>query len=367
MRIELTCQERGRWVITDLRGLSKPGCWCRTESLPTLHTEQYNKNPAVVLTEDESNRPLGKLSIEELDGTIKSLWGSECVKPNSTRPYRKWLSYFITHEQSTFGEVHAWFAAFSAWQFMFPYYEPGRVQQLRFPDSYNTLKLVDGLPQQKLPRATLIDGQGNKIIDMHDSDLRPRRLWDVCANRIVPSTWYPLEGGPIIRPISHAWVDDNELEYVWTNVNQYLWPVPLPRGVTVEDIRADLVELNVRYAWVDVLCLRQKMQPSPRCPAPPYEVSSDLLRMREEQRLREWETDIPTIGLVYDLCGKVRVYLSGLGREFQPHGWAHPRHWLRRVWTLQETRDLQGMVFGGLRDKKVDPWACVVRNTQTLN
>jgi len=362
MRTQLTCQERGRWVIDDLRGLPSPGRWCRTESVPTLHTQHYNTNPAAVLTENECDRPLGKLSFEELDSTIKSLWGSECVKPFSTRSYRKWLSYFIAYEQSTFGEVHAWFAAFSAWQFVFPYYEPERVQQLRFPDSYNTTRLIDGLPQQKLPRATLNDEQGNKIIDMHDSDLRPRRLWDVCANRIVPSTWYPVEGRTMVRPISHAWVNDDELEYVWTNVNQYLWPVPLPRGVTIEDIRADLVQLNVRYAWVDVLCLRQKMQPSPRCPAPPYEVSSDLLQRREEQRLLEWETDIPTIGMVYDLCGKVIVYLSGLGREFQPHGWTHPRHWLRRVWTLQETRDLHGMVFGGLRDKAMDPWNCVVSN-----
>ncbi|KAF9032174.1 hypothetical protein BDZ89DRAFT_1037236 [Hymenopellis radicata] len=129
--------------------------------------------------------------------------------------------------------------------------------------------------------------------------------------------------------ISHSWTDD--MEPVDTPVNAFEWPVPLPRGVALEDVRTELLHLGAEYVWLDILCLRQKCDDG----------------HREALRQKEWAIDVPTIGNVY-VNGAVRVvrYMNGLGRVLSREGWNHPRHWFNRAWTLQEIRI--DSIIGGL-------------------
>ena len=137
-----------------------------------------------------------------------------------------------------------------------------------------------------------------------------------------------------IWPVSHAWLPDDDREYIMSAVNHYEWPVPVPRGVTLEALREELLQLGCRYAWVDVLCLRQTFPSDPQ---------------REIRRLQEWRTDVPLLGYVFTHYGKLTVtYFNGLGRRFEQAGWMDDRHWLNRVWTLQETQHPQHMIVGGV-------------------
>ncbi|KAK0211926.1 hypothetical protein IW262DRAFT_341734 [Armillaria fumosa] len=180
---------------------------------------------------------------------------------------------------------------------------------------------------------------GNRIVH---PKLRPRRVWDLCSNRVVPSwvtcdhTVYPP------TPISHAWVDEKDRVEVWTSINGKEWPVPIPKDADLNLIRIELLNLaaenvtgyetqydlaqdTVEYAWLDVLCLRQKEESGPR----------------EDLRMEEWKLDVPTIGAVYQ-NRKVVIYLNGLGRplRLKDGDLDSDRSWFRRAWTLQEIGSL---------------------------
>ena len=154
-----------------------------------------------------------------------------------------------------------------------------------------------------------------------------------------------------------------------TRVNHQLWPVPLPRGVKLEDIRQELLTLHIQYTWLDVLCLRQNMRPgvhvcsTESCTiwtCPEKLCCDDIRASREEQRKQEWEVDVPLIGKVYQHANVIITYLSGLGRKFHPYGGDKERHWLKRAWTLQETCERRGMWIAGCQGLDVDPWMCKV-------
>ena len=217
----------------------------------------------------------------------------------------------------------------------------------------------------------------------------PRRIWDICANTVIPTTWFcgppcPLTGRQEVdvlgvKPISHAWVADEDLSFILTEANQYLWPIPLPKGVLLEDVRGQMISLGVRYAWLDVLCLRQCAWTTlatgstiPRAPStetaekreqreqrryawldvlffrqraqrpqPTLAVERPEQR-REQRRLEEWKVDLPTIGAIYSNLdeaglyggGLVVIFMSGFGRPFRDEGWNSERHWLNRAWSL---------------------------------
>ncbi len=121
------------------------------------------------------------------------------------------------------------------------------------------------------------------------------------------------------KPISHAWVDEKDRIDVMTPINGYEWPVPVPKKASLDLVRIEMLNLGLKYAWLDVLCLRQKGGP------------------KEDLRVEEWRLDVPTIGRVYSVA-EVVIYLSGLGLpltvkegDFDTH-----RCWFRRAWTLQE-------------------------------
>ncbi|KAK0493593.1 hypothetical protein EDD18DRAFT_1405430 [Armillaria luteobubalina] len=176
----------------------------------------------------------------------------------------------------------------------------------------------------------------NRIVD---PELPPRRVWDLCSNCVVPS-WITCNNGEYYHPtpISHAWVDEKDRVNVWTPINGKEWPVPLPKDADLNLVRIEILNLAAEdlaeyrtphdwtqyaaeYAWLDVLCLRQKEEGGPR----------------EDLRMEEWRLDVPTIGAVYQ-NRKVLIYLNGLGRplRLKDGDLDSDRSWFRHAWTLQE-------------------------------
>ncbi|KAK0493678.1 hypothetical protein EDD18DRAFT_1177964 [Armillaria luteobubalina] len=157
----------------------------------------------------------------------------------------------------------------------------------------------------------------------------PRRVWDLFANRVVPywvadrdmSNVEKPTRGRLERPwgISHAWMSDEERVGVWTPINGYQWPVPIPKDAKLELIRIEMLNLGAEYVWLDVLCLRQADGQD------------------EHLRVEEWKLDVPTIGWVYRDTSVI-CYFSGLGRplSLKPGDFESDRCWFNRAWTLQE-------------------------------
>ncbi|KAG8873641.1 hypothetical protein FRB97_006602 [Tulasnella sp. 331] len=190
--------------------------------------------------------------------------------------------------------------------------------------------------------------QGDTIVT---AEHPPRRLWDLWSNRVVPM-WmvtikpWTLQMGAGLElvtffAVSHAWLDEGMRQAVETPINDYEWPVPIPADTRLERIRTELLhhtvsaqgrlELKAQYAWVDVLCLRQKGREE-----------------REPVRKEEWRLDVPTIGSTYMLAVSVVYYYSGLGLPFQIGNLQSPRHWVNRAWTLQELKENRFCFIAGI-------------------
>ncbi|SJL13461.1 uncharacterized protein ARMOST_16905 [Armillaria ostoyae] len=193
----------------------------------------------------------------------------------------------------------------------------GRLRGIWYTDSWSTIRDTlcrrEEKDREKRQKAII----GNRIID---TDLPPRRVWDLYSNRVVPfwfmdiafDGWWP-------QPISHAWMDERDRAVVLTPINGYEWPVPIPRDADLHLIRIEMLNLGLEYAWLDVLCLRQ------------------VGGRREDMRTEEWKLDVPTIGAVY-YNENVVCYLSGLGRPLtlKKGDLESEQCWFRRAWTLQE-------------------------------
>ncbi|KAK0430883.1 hypothetical protein EV421DRAFT_1721056, partial [Armillaria borealis] len=176
------------------------------------------------------------------------------------------------------------------------------------------LRRVEEIVQEQRRNALI----GNQIV--HRTWLLPRRVWDLYSNRVVPY-WTMAIRSSLMRPqpISHAWMDKKDRAVVWTSINGYEWPAPIPKDVDLNLIRIKMLNLGAEYAWLDVLCLRQ------------------VGGGREDLRTEEWKLDVPTIGGVY-LGIDVVCYLSGLGRPLmlKEGDLESDQSWFRRAWTLQE-------------------------------
>lgn len=337
------------------------------------------EDPVVVLTQAESDARVGALSLDELHALILRLWGLPLVYNLFSSPghitghdsvrYAEWLSYFIEYDHC-FGVVRAWAAALlrsTPYSLQLPLSE----HELDKPNSalhHDTCVCIDGVHTAKW-EPPVLGMQGYQIINMRECGKWTRRVWDVRANRVIPWT----DSLKSIVPISHSWVAPEDIEYHYTSVNHYLWPVPLPRGVQVEDIREELIQHKIWCAWLDVLCIRQEAWPQLE-PARLQNLEAEMRsfptscshsrsysnKIREERRLKEMEVDLPLIGNIYMLSPKVFVYLNGLGRPFnQNQNWADSRNWLRRAWTLQETKPRENTIIGGLSEG-MDLWTCKI-------
>lgn len=173
--------------------------------------------------------------------------------------------------------------------------------------------------------------------------LPPRRVWDLCSNRVVP--WWVAQQQP--WGISHAWMDEEDRENVTTTINGREWPVSIPKGTSLDLVRIEMLNLGAEYAWLDVLCLRQKGG------------------LREDLREEEWKVDVPTIGSVYDRADRVVCYLSGLGRPLSSDAdnLESERCWFKRAWTLQEISE-DSMIGGDTSDEQL--WAKFQKHLSSL-
>ncbi|KAK0227217.1 hypothetical protein EDD85DRAFT_730619, partial [Armillaria nabsnona] len=135
-------------------------------------------------------------------------------------------------------------------------------------------------------------------------------------NRVVPH-W--TTGMTYPHGISHSWVDKHERTDMWTPINGFEWPAPIPKDVSLDLIRIELLNKGLEYVWLDVLCLRQEGG------------------RREDLHVEEWMLDVPTIGSLYHQY-KMYCYLSGLGRPLHvTEDYFHSDCcWFNRAWTLQE-------------------------------
>lgn len=158
---------------------------------------------------------------------------------------------------------------------------------------------------------------------LHDPyRLGPRRIWDLYSHRVVELYFVPNRDR--IWAITHSWRE--KMEGVLSAVNEREWPVPLPPGVTLEAVREELLGMGSEYCWLDVVCARQRAS----------EHESEKGKLRKLLRDKEMEVDIPTMGNIYVMAAMVVRYYNGLGCPFTGHGLSDSRHWLKRVWTLQE-------------------------------
>ena len=335
------------------------------------------------------------------------------------RECAQWLTYFIEKDH-TFGAVHAWFAAFlgvtrnslgwiaESFAETAPAHDSKSGANTEVPShpkfrmSFDLCidghdELVDGIPSLPLNVEIRTNKKGVPVIHNGKTDTVPRRIWDVCANTVIPTTWFAGPPCPLtdhvrlnlgVRPVSHSWVANGERIYTETAANQNMWPVPLPKGVLLEDVRGELIRLGIRYAWLDVLCLRQQATPAfangffcrLRDKSAPVYPCKELIKKREQRRVEECKVDLPTIGAIFSgrdtdglyVGGGTVIFMSGLGRPFRSEGWSSKRHWLRRAWTLQETPVLDRCLFAGLpgginyqwdgdiNSKRRWPWSCKV-------
>ncbi|SJL05144.1 uncharacterized protein ARMOST_08517 [Armillaria ostoyae] len=208
-----------------------------------------------------------------------------------------------------------------------------RLRAVWSADNHRNSTILDELRRReagdrKMRQEVLV---GNRIVR---STLPPRRVWDLCANRVVSwwsssafLDWSQTRGSDTtrrsnVRPISHAWMHEKDRVDVQTPINGYEWPVPIPTDANLDLIRIEMLNLELEYTWLDVLCLRQKGG------------------TKEELRDEEWKLDVPTIGSVYQL-NKVVIYLSGLGRPLtlKEGDLESDQCWFRRAWTVQEPID----------------------------
>ncbi|KAK0244782.1 hypothetical protein EDD85DRAFT_212344 [Armillaria nabsnona] len=208
----------------------------------------------------------------------------------------------------------------------------GRLRRIWYTDNWSNIRdeLCRWEEADDEMRKRALDG--NLIVH---PDLPPRRVWDLYSNRVVPWWTVNIPGEPWLRwqPISHAWVDNQDRVDVWTPINEKEWPVAIPKDANLDLIRIEMLNLGLRYIWLDVLCLRQKGG------------------AKEDLRVDEWKLDVPTIGRVY-MNEMVVIYLSGLGLplSMKEGDLDSDRCWFRRAWTLQEAGNNGRIIAGDTPD-----------------
>ena len=298
------------------------------------------------LTPEQANVPCQKLTEEALRNALAALIGLNKTILDKYEWIRYDLCYFVTHHFD-FGLAYA--AARVAWN-----------QQSLSPDD-----IFNGRRQWHRHAQMLGEAQ-SKVIETdsnHSSSIQaqqlivmpysvmPRRLWDLKSNRVVdfrmlhaaqPTT----ESTPTFWAVTHSWTSD--MTPVLTAINQFQWPVPLPKGISIESLRSELLTLGAEYVWLDVICLRQRSE----------------LDSLEQLRQKEWKLDVPTIGNIYRTAEKIVRYFNGLGVPFSNDGWDGPQHWLCRAWTLQEIASEKDTINGSIPRDRSQRW--VFLNSQGM-
>ncbi|SJL16898.1 uncharacterized protein ARMOST_20428 [Armillaria ostoyae] len=268
------------------------------ESSIPVQKQRFYTGSKLVIPSDLANISCADLGTNEVLGKLNAILGTShelTVSLNSV------LEFYISRNDD-FGMIYAHLRQY--WNYDFARFE-------------YFLRHNERWIQQK-ERSSLVDGRIKTI------QIRCRRVWDLYANRVVPS--WATKKTPL--GISHAWMDGRDRVDVWTPINRREWPVPIPKDANLDLIRVEMLNLGAEYAWLDVLCLRQEHG------------------LREDLRVPEWKIDVPTIGWVYRNKAVV-CYFCGLGRPLRltPGYFEDDRSWFNRAWTLQEISEK--MIIGG--------------------
>jgi len=313
-----------------------------------------------ILEEWESNRLCSQLGRDGLLGEFVKLGVRDMHPLLDTQFGQLWMDFFVAGEgQQVFGMAYAWLTSrMQPLTLTVPGDDKVIVLRENTPAEFqNSLTTSLDVPNclSDEPSITFHPQSRRKLIK-NASHAWPRRIWDLCSNRVIPFQFLPRIFRFYATPfwaVSHSWTSDMEL--TWSEVNSYEWPIPLPRGVTLTILRKRLLELGAQYCWVDVVCLRQALParlttpvPQPkyeypeRKPLPEEQVWNTIVgwsKGSHEQRIRqlkkwqrdwkreiadaenkrrlEWELDVPTIGVIYRKAELVVYYLNGLMKEFE--------------------------------------------------
>jgi len=225
--------------------------------------------------------------------------------PAASKAYHKYYLQQLIDGGHDFGTAYAWHCI-----------RPVGAKRLEMYDdtllsTINPNGLLDEYTHLNYPKPVIVERRGFAAME-NPLWAAPRRVWHLHSNRVVPWDWclggnrcLPLEAhGAESMPggwaISHSWTAD--MEAVSSPINRFEWPVPVPRGVSLDSVRQELLQRNAKYCWVDVLCLRQQSD-NPE---------------RESLRLKEWKVDVPTTGNVYRRVENILTYYNSLGRPFNP-------------------------------------------------
>ena len=274
------------------------------------------------LTPEQAGVPCLKLTEKVLWNSLAALVG--LPEKNIAQVQHDWirqdLCYFFIHHFD-FGLAYA--AVRVAWRHLNNHYMAVVTQRSQWH------KKAQALDEARLKAIEDSNDSSSLRIIESPYSIMPRRLWDLKSNRVVDFRMLhaTIQTRPAFWAVTHSWTDD--MSPVWTAINQYQWPVPLPKGIGLEYLRSELLNLGAEYVWLDVVCLRQKSQVSDIYDA----ATVDSL---EQLRQQEWKIDVPTIGNIYRAAERIVRYFNGLGVHFSNNGWDNSRHWLRRAWTLQE-------------------------------
>ena len=286
------------------------------------------------LTPEQTDIPCKELNEEALWHSLAALVG---LHEDTTRVKRQWIlndvCYFLACNYD-FGLAYA--AARVAWKLFNDH--SSNVISIHRDQWRKNAQVLD----EARSKAIQIDSDSNsgrvQELIISPYSVMPRRLWDLKSNRVVNfrmlhATQSTTETTPTFWAVTHSWTSD--MSPVWTAINQHQWPVPLPKDISLEYLRSELLALGAEYVWIDVLCLRQRSK-------------VDYL---EQLRQEEWKIDVPTIGNIYRAATNIIRYFNGLGVSFSINNWDSPQHWLQRAWTLQEISSENTTINGGiLRD-----------------
>ncbi|KZV75941.1 hypothetical protein PENSPDRAFT_623695, partial [Peniophora sp. CONT] len=82
----------------------------------------------------------------------------------------------------------------------------------------------------------------------------PRRVWDLYSNRVLPfwaiqASWDESEIRHLrrsyeIQAVSHAWMPPALRHSMFTSINGFKWPVPIPKDINLDDLRIELLNLR---------------------------------------------------------------------------------------------------------------------------
>ena len=288
-------------------------------------------SPDDKITSEQAEVPCQRLSEEVLSHSLSALVGLH-EGSHSAQVRYQWVQgdvrYFVSCNFD-FGLAYA--AARIAWKHFNEYSMDSNAISIQRGRWHKHAKMMD---KARLKSIEIDPSSGQEFI-MSPYSIKPRRLWDLKSNRVVDFRMLQAiqptsETIPPFWAVSHSWTSD--MSTVWTAINQYQWPVPLPKGITLGYLRSELLALGAQYVWIDVICLRQQS------------CDDDLERLRRE----EWKLDVPTIGNIYRDAAKIVRYFNGIGVQFSKNGWDDSRHWLQRAWTLQEIADESNTINGGI-------------------